>query len=353
VVDVPYSKLPAAAALTGDEPVMLSQLSASVTITAATISAQASDNSYNDSGNGFIAAGFAVDDYVHVVGFTGDVANNIYSGQITALTAGKMTIGGTDGDVIVDDAAGESVTISKWVSRRATAQDIADLGGGSTTFRGALAYLTPALSGQDLRTQRILGFPAESYDTDGFHTFASTVTITIATPGVVTWAGHNFQAGEPIVLTTTGALPTGLTAGTTYYVVNPAANTFQLAATPGGSAIATSGTQSGTHTATNYSRLVVPSGVSKVRLSAGCTLSSINVDQWIFWIIRKNNSEDYPGAGRIAIEAGQTTMFFETNTAVVSVSSGDFFNVHIGIENVDASVNIEANVTWFAIEVIE
>jgi hypothetical protein len=80
-------------------------------ITASTISAAAADNSFNDSGSGFIAAGFEVGDAVTVTGFTGDVANNIASGVITALTAGKMTIGGTDGDVIVDDAAGESVTI--------------------------------------------------------------------------------------------------------------------------------------------------------------------------------------------------------------------------------------------------
>ena len=81
------------------------------TITGTTISAAAADNSYNDSGNGFVTAGFEVGDTVTVTGFTGDVANNISSGVITALTAGKMTIGGTDGDVIVDDAAGESVTI--------------------------------------------------------------------------------------------------------------------------------------------------------------------------------------------------------------------------------------------------
>lgn len=81
-------------------------------ITAATISAAAADNSFNDSGNGFLAAGFAVGQKVAVTGFTGDVANNIASGTITALTAAKMTIGGTDGDVIVNDAAGESVTIT-------------------------------------------------------------------------------------------------------------------------------------------------------------------------------------------------------------------------------------------------
>lgn len=77
----------------------------------------------------------------------------------------------------------------------------------------------------------------------------STVTISIATPGVVTWNNHGLAAGQAVTLSTTGALPTGLTAGTTYYVLSPAANTFQLAATAGGAAIATSGSQSGTHTA--------------------------------------------------------------------------------------------------------
>jgi hypothetical protein len=80
------------------------------TITAGTISAAAGDNSFNDSGSGFLSAGFEVGDAVTVSGFTGDVANN-GAFVITELTVGKMTIGGADGDVIVDDAAGESVTI--------------------------------------------------------------------------------------------------------------------------------------------------------------------------------------------------------------------------------------------------
>lgn len=122
--------LTTAAELVGDEFLELAQLSDTIKITATTISAQASDNSFNDSGSGFVSAGFAVGDRVSVKGFTGNIANNIFAAVVTALTTGKMTIGGTDGDVIVDDAAGESVTIAKWTSRRATAQDIADLGGG-------------------------------------------------------------------------------------------------------------------------------------------------------------------------------------------------------------------------------
>lgn len=78
----------------------------------------------------------------------------------------------------------------------------------------------------------------------------STVTITIASPGIVTWANHGLAAGAPIVFSTTGALPTGLTAGTIYYVLADTRDTFKLATSIGGSAINTSGSQSGIHTAT-------------------------------------------------------------------------------------------------------
>lgn len=110
--------------LQGTELVEVSRLSNTVRVTGTTLSAQASDNSFNDSAAGFVTAGFAVGDRVNVAGFTGNTANNIFVGVVTALTADKMTIGGADGDVIVDDAAGESVTIAKWVSRRSTVSEI-------------------------------------------------------------------------------------------------------------------------------------------------------------------------------------------------------------------------------------
>ena len=80
---------------------------------------------------------------------------------------------------------------------------------------------------------------------------AQTATITIATPAVITVTTAPAN-GTPVFFGTTGALPTGLTAGTVYYVINASSTTFNVAATVGGSAIATSGTQSGTHTATFY-----------------------------------------------------------------------------------------------------
>lgn len=77
-----------------------------------------------------------------------------------------------------------------------------------------------------------------------------TFTVTIASPGVFTLNAHGFAAGDPVYFTTTGALPTGLSANTIYYVISAGltANAFQVSLLPGGTAVNTSGTQSGTHT---------------------------------------------------------------------------------------------------------
>ena len=76
------------------------------------------------------------------------------------------------------------------------------------------------------------------------------VTITVASPAVFTATNHRLVAGDRVYLTTTGALPTGLATYTVYYVIAAglSSTTFQLSTTSGGSAIVTSGTQSGTHT---------------------------------------------------------------------------------------------------------
>lgn len=73
-----------------------------------------------------------------------------------------------------------------------------------------------------------------------------TVTLTIATPCVITLSTV-LAEGTAIKLATTGALPTGLTAGTTYYLRNVDGVTANLSATATGALINTTGTQSGTH----------------------------------------------------------------------------------------------------------
>lgn len=78
-----------------------------------------------------------------------------------------------------------------------------------------------------------------------------TYTVTIASPAIATKTTHNLVLGQKIRLTTTGALPTGLATGTDYYVIPVTANTFEFASSldnaKAGTAINTSGSQSGTH----------------------------------------------------------------------------------------------------------
>lgn len=91
------------------------------------------------------------------------------------------------------------------------------------------------------------------------------VTITIATPGVITLVAHGFAANDRVALTTTGALPTGLPIGTPLYVLASglAADSFQVSLTTGGTAIATSGTQSGVHTIRKRTESFFIDGVKK------------------------------------------------------------------------------------------
>jgi hypothetical protein len=55
------------------------------------------------------------------------------------------------------------------------------------------------------------------------------ITISIAVPGVITLpAGFSFPDGTTISFTSTGALPTGLTVGQVYFVVNSTGGTFNV-----------------------------------------------------------------------------------------------------------------------------
>lgn len=91
----------------------------------------------------------------------------------------------------------------------------------------------------------------------------ATVTISIASPAVISWTGNPyFLASAPgngcaslVSFGTSGSLPTGITAGTPFYVTCDAsltANAFHISTSVAnaiaGTAVNTSGTQSGTQT---------------------------------------------------------------------------------------------------------
>jgi hypothetical protein len=78
---------------------------------------------------------------------------------------------------------------------------------------------------------------------------AQTFTVSIASPGLITLTSA-LSEGTAFTVTTTGTLPTGMLAGSRYYLVNVSGLTANFAATEGGTPITTTGTQSGTHTIT-------------------------------------------------------------------------------------------------------
>lgn len=106
----------------------------------------------------------------------------------------------------------------------------------------------------------------------------ATVTITIAAPGVFTDTAHGITGACPVVFTNSGGgLPTGITSGTTYWIVPSSitTNTYTVATTVAnalaGTAVTTTGTSTGTQTRTSGSTLSTgtAANVSGIALTAG------------------------------------------------------------------------------------
>jgi len=136
---------------------------------------------------------------------------------------------------------------------------------------------------------------------------AGTFTVTIASPGVFAMFRHGLVDGDEIVLETTGSLPTGLAANTTYYVIGTGlgANLFSVSATQGGTAVNTSGSQSGTHTLYSLTARNVASGNGSV-VGGGVKNAAVG-PQAAVGGGRSNTSSGYAsnvGGGRLNTSSG-------------------------------------------------
>lgn len=134
------------------------------------------------------------------------------------------------------------------------------------TDSGANIYQQPGNGSTNASTNAGAGDIGEFKVSGGPNTTA-TVTITNASPGVITWTTHGLTAYQAVNFTTTGGLPTGLTVGTTYYVVPGAsltANSFTVATSI---ANAVAGTQVNTSSAGSGTQ----TGISNATLSTGAT----------------------------------------------------------------------------------
>ena len=116
----------------------------------------------------------------------------------------------------------------------------------TVTFKWGFDFKTNYLSDNDtIPSQGESYYGIGQYDNPN----GQVVTITNASPAVITSVdGSAFVNDNNVTLTTTGALPSGLSTATTYYIVNTTGTTCNLSTTSGGSAINTSSAGSGTHT---------------------------------------------------------------------------------------------------------
>jgi hypothetical protein len=274
----------------------------------------------NHTAHGAITGDFVTFNNVATVG--GLNLNNEY--QITYVNANSYTI--TAATAATSSATGGGTTVCAIYQINVGLEYEVPLAGwgaggwgtgtwgyGSTSIAG-LRLWSQSNFGQDL----VLSYKGGQiyYWSAQFTPTAFTFTITIGASAVVT-STVSLTNNTAVILTSTGypsALPTGLTPGTVYYVVNSTGLTFNLATTPGGVAITTSGTQSGTHyilpnaipVASLYGASDVPtvqnfiyvSDVSRFTFAFGCNDygSSIQDPMLVRWTDQESVTQWTPSA---------------------------------------------------------
>lgn len=217
MADYSISQLPDADPIAADDLTEVSQPSASTVLQATTISSADYDRSYSDSDGNFILAGFTVGMRVRVSGFAA-AGSNIASGLITSLTSERMVIGGDDGETIETEAAGATVRIEKWESRRARAGGLARRAvhalasnAGAVAVDAALGdYFTLAL------TENVTAWTLSNLAGAGY---ATTLLVRItqdASPRTVTWPASFRWAGGAAQVVSTGAGAVDVLAATTW-----------------------------------------------------------------------------------------------------------------------------------------
>lgn len=209
------------------------------------------------------AHGCVAGDFVTFSGASGTYAAEL-TGQFQVTVTGPDSYTITVSSALAAGTYGGATVVAAYQINVGPAFAVPVVGwGGGPWGGGTWGNGLPSLSSIRLWTQRNYGedlvfAPREGglyyWDATGgvttrgvlLNSLGGAATITIASPAVVT-STVLYTEGAAIKFSTTGALPTGITAGTTYYVYEPEGLTFKLL-DANGAVVNTSGSQSGTHT---------------------------------------------------------------------------------------------------------
>lgn len=212
-----------------------------------------------------VAHGAITGDYVlfsgaSIAGLGGTITAPILTGQfqITYVDADNYTITASVAANATDAAGspGGGTVVTQYMLTTGPAYESPLTGWGAGPW-GYGPWGTGAASVQSLQLwnqynfgENLLYGPSGGgiyYWRSGIGVVASPITVSIASPAVVTYTGAAALVnGAAIMLESTGALPTGLAVGVVYFVKNLVGLTFNLALTPSGASINTTGSQSGT-----------------------------------------------------------------------------------------------------------
>lgn len=250
-------------------PIRDTTTAGALTFSAVTIAPFSSTITVNDTGHGCLPGDFVT--ISGAAGLGGNITSTVLNQEyqiVTTPTANSYTITAKDlsGNTVTSNASdtgtGGASTIGVYQINSGPAYQIPTVGWGSGTWSSG-TWGTSGGSVSSLRVWNQSNFGDDlvfgyrggpmyywtaslGLTTRGklVSSLGGTVTLTIASPCVIT-LNSPLTAGTAIKLATTGALPTGLTAGNTYYLINVVGLTANLASSVGGTAITTTGTQSG------------------------------------------------------------------------------------------------------------
>lgn len=215
----------------------------------------------SDTAHGCITGDFVTFSGAGIVGLGGNITASVLTGefQVTVTDANTytITVSATANATDVAGSPGGGSVVTQYQVNTGTAFQIPLTGwgagywgegtwgfGGSTET--AIQLWNQTNFGQDLLYGPRGGGLYYWYANTGVSPIQ--VTISVASPGVITLpGGTSIPDGTALTFTTTGALPTGLSVGTVYFVVNSSSNTFNVSANFGGLPINTTGAGSGTH----------------------------------------------------------------------------------------------------------
>jgi hypothetical protein len=208
----------------------------------------------------------------------------------------------------------------------------------------------PYQNNYPIQGKQFLSTGSWSFPASCLNSNSPVVTLTLASPGVVN-VPNNCAAGQAIIFGTSSALPTGLTAGTLYYVIATGLSTtaFEVSTTVGGSASNFTGSQSGVQTATAVytnattsftSAIVLPPIPPGLVVPGHCVLpyQSTNASGTIEFAASVSSTsallqvlnEAHTGSGGATVADIYTTVNSTTATAVSSTVGGGTANTTYG-----------------------